>query len=107
MNGLTFTRLSKLTAYYTLDFPCPAYDYDCAGNIIAYDDYAENDDAVNGRRDEGYYDDDVKKTPIDEGECRKKKKSKQEDLLGRKNRSEDGAPSTFSFYNLGASLSKF
>ena len=51
-------------AYYALDFPCPAYDYDCAGNMTVYDSYMENDNAVDGRRDEGHngggcYNDDV------------------------------------------------
>ena len=51
-----------MTAYYALDFPCPAYDYDGAGNAIAYDDYVENDYAASGCHDEdhdggGYYDD--------------------------------------------------
>ena len=50
--------------YYTLDLPCLAYDYNCAGNITAYDGYAKNDDAVDGHSNEGhtregYYDDDV------------------------------------------------
>ena len=50
-------------AYYTLDNPRPTYDYDCAGNITAFDGYTENDYAVDSRRDEGHtrwgnYDDD-------------------------------------------------
>ena len=50
-------------AYYNLGHPCPAYDYDCAGNITAYNDYSENDYAIDDRRNvghtgEGYYDDD-------------------------------------------------
>ena len=64
MDSLTFTQLSKLTAYYALDHPSPAYDYDCAGNMTAYGDYAKNDYAIDGHRDEGhngegYYDDGV------------------------------------------------
>ena len=50
-------------AYYALDLPHPAYDYDCVGTITAYEGYAENDYTVNDRREEGhtgggYYDDD-------------------------------------------------
>ena len=41
-------------AYYALDFSYPAYDYDGAGNMIAYDDYVENDYAVDGHRNEGH-----------------------------------------------------
>ena len=63
MDSLTFTRLSKLTTYYALDFPRPVRDYDCVGNMTAYDGYLENDYDVDGRSDkghtgEGYYDDD-------------------------------------------------
>ena len=52
-----------MTAYYALDNPRPAYDYDCAGNITTYDDYTKNDYTVEGRHDEGNtgganYDDD-------------------------------------------------
>ena len=48
--------------YYALDLPRTAYDYNCAGNITAYDGYVENDYAVNSRRNEGrtgegFYDD--------------------------------------------------
>ena len=43
-----------LTAYYALDFPRLAHDYDGAGNAIAYNNYAENDYAAGGRRNEGY-----------------------------------------------------
>ena len=51
-------------AYYALDHPRPAYDYDCAGNTTVYNGYPENNYAVNGRRDEdhtggGYDDDDI------------------------------------------------
>ena len=47
-------------AYYAPDFPRPTYDG--AGNITAYNGYAENDHIVDGRRNEGhtregYYDD--------------------------------------------------
>ena len=42
----------------------------------------------------------------EEVQCRKEKKSNQENLLDRKNRSEDRAPNTFSLYNHRASLSK-
>ena len=50
-------------AYYALDNPRPAYDYDCAGNTNGYNGYSENVFTVDGRRDEGpvgegYYDDD-------------------------------------------------
>ena len=41
-------------AYYALDFSRLAYDYDGAGNMIAYDNYVGNDYAVDGRHDEGY-----------------------------------------------------
>ena len=46
-----------------MDNLCPAYDYNCVGNITAYDGYAENNYVVDSRRDEGhtrggYYDDD-------------------------------------------------
>ena len=41
-------------AYYALDFPRPAHDYNGACNVIAYDDYVENNYAADGRRDEGY-----------------------------------------------------
>ena len=49
--------------YYALDNPRLAYDYDCAGNITAYDGYTENGYAINGHPDEGHtgggnYDDD-------------------------------------------------
>ena len=52
-----------MMASYALDHPCSAQDYDCAGNITAYDDYTKNDYVVDGHRDEGhtregYYDDD-------------------------------------------------
>ena len=40
--------------YYALDFPRPVYDYDGAGNAIAYDDYVEDDYAVGDRRNEGH-----------------------------------------------------
>ena len=41
-------------AYYALDFSRPAYDYDGAGSVIAYDDYVETDYAVDGCSDEGH-----------------------------------------------------
>ena len=52
-----------MIAYCALDLPRPAYDYNCTGNIIAYDGYTKNDYAIDGYRDEGhaklgYYDDD-------------------------------------------------
>ena len=63
MMSLTFTRLWKLTAYYALDNPRPAYDYDCASNTIAYDGYTESGYTIYDHHDEGhvgegYYDDD-------------------------------------------------
>ena len=63
MDSLTFTRLLKLTTYYALDFSRPAYDYNCASNMTAYDNYTGNDYVVNGCHDEGhtgegFYDDD-------------------------------------------------
>ena len=52
-----------MTAYYALDNPRPAYDYDCAGNVPAYDSYTESGYAFDGHSDEGHarggnYDDD-------------------------------------------------
>ena len=50
-------------AYYALDFPYPAYDYDYAGNITAYDGYVEDCYTLAGHPGEGnvgkgHYDDD-------------------------------------------------
>ena len=58
IDSLTFTRLLKLTTYYAMDHPRPAYDYDCAGNMTAYDGYAENDYAIDSPRNEGHYGED-------------------------------------------------
>ena len=54
MDSLTFNRLSLLAAYYALDFPRPAYDYNGAGNMITYDDYVKNDYAIDVHRNEGH-----------------------------------------------------
>ena len=40
-------------AYYALDNPRLAYDYDCVGNIPIYDGYTEDDYAFDGHPDEG------------------------------------------------------
>ena len=53
----------KLTAYYTLNFPRPAYDYDYASNAPVYNGYTDDKLAPEGLTKEanaggGYYDDD-------------------------------------------------
>ena len=52
----------KLTAYYALDFPCPVYGYDYAGNAPVCNGYVEDELAFEGLIEEanaggGYYND--------------------------------------------------
>ena len=35
-------------AYNALDNPYPAYDYECAGNVLVYDSYTKDGYAIGG-----------------------------------------------------------